>query len=375
MLQDREGRGYDALNKQAWALIAKANAEKGLHQVYTLFDVGTPRVWADVDRRKADLLGVPPERIFEALQVYLGSSFVNDFNLLGRTYHVTAQADQASRETVADIANLKTRSNTGQMVPIGSVATFSDKTGPYRVVRYNLQPAVEIDGDTAPGYSTGQSLATMEKLAETLPAGYGGDWTDIAYQQKYAGNTAGLVFGMAVFFVFLVLAAQYESLALPLSIILIVPMCLLAAMLGINLRGMDNNVLTQIGLVVLIALAAKNAILVVEFAKQAEDEQGMDPVEAAVFAARTRLRPILMTSLAFILGAVPLVMATGAGAELRQALGTAVFFGMAGVTGFGLLYTPSFYVLLRKLSCGWPEGRTARPRMTRLATGGIRKDP
>jgi multidrug efflux pump subunit AcrB len=275
MLQDREGRGYDELNKQAWSLIGKMNAEKGLHQVYTLFDVGTPRVWADVDRRKADLLGVPPERIFEALQVYLGSAFVNDFNLLGRTFRVTAQADQASRETVADIANLKTRSNTGQMVPIGSVATFSDKTGPYRVVRYNLQPAVEIDGDTAPGYSTGQSLTTIEKLAETtLPAGYGGEWTDIAYQQSHAGNTAGLVFGMAVFFVFLVLAAQYESLALPLAIILIVPMCLLAAMLGINLRGMDNNILTQIGLVVLIALAAKNAILVVEFAKQAEDEQG-----------------------------------------------------------------------------------------------------
>ena len=351
MLQDREGRGYDALNKQAWGLIAKMNAEKGLHQVYTLFDVGTPRIWADVDRRKADLLGVPPERIFEAMQVYLGSSFVNDFNLLGRTYRVTAQADQASRETVADIANLKTRSNTGQMVPIGAVATFSDKTGPYRVVRYNLQPAVEIDGDTAPGYSTGQLLTTIEKLAEqTLPAGYGGEWTDIAYQQSHAGNTAGIVFGMAVFFVFLVLAAQYESLTLPLAIILIVPMCLLAAMLGINLRGMDNNILTQIGLVVLIALAAKNAILVVEFAKQAEDEQGMSPVEAAIFAARTRLRPILMTSLAFILGAVPLVMASGAGAELRQALGTAVFFGMAGVTGFGLLFTPSFYVLCRNLA-------------------------
>ncbi|MDE1914578.1 MAG: efflux RND transporter permease subunit [Sphingomonadales bacterium] len=361
-LEDREGRGYDALNKQAWALIAKMNAEKGLHQVYTLFDVGTPRVWADVDRRKADLLGVPPERIFEAMQVYLGSTFVNDFNLLGRTYHVTAQADQSARETVADIANLKTRSNSGQMVPIGSVATFTDKTGPYRVVRYNLQPAVEIDGDTAPGYSTGQSLTTIEKLAdETLPAGYGGEWTDIAYQQSHAGNTAGIVFGMAVFFVFLVLAAQYESLTLPLAIILIVPMCLLAAMLGINLRGMDNNILTQIGLVVLIALAAKNAILVVEFAKQAEDEHGMNPVEAAIYAARTRLRPILMTSLAFILGAVPLVFASGAGAELRQALGTAVFFGMAGVTGFGLLFTPSFYVLCRNLALRIERLRKGKP--------------
>ncbi|WP_336963036.1 multidrug efflux RND transporter permease subunit [Sphingobium aquiterrae] len=351
MLEDREDRGYAELNKVATDLIAKANQTPGLAQIYTLFDVATPRIYADVDRRKADLLGVPPERVFEAMQVYLGSAFVNDFNLLGRTYRVTAQADAEHRGSVADIANLKTRSNSGQMVPIGSVSTFRDKTGPYRVVRYNLMPAVEVDGDTAPGYSSGQSLSTIEKLSDaSLPAGYGGEWTGIAYQQKNAGNTAGVVFGMAVFFVFLVLAAQYESLTLPLAIILIVPMCLFAAMLGVNLRGMDNNILTQIGLVVLIALAAKNAILVVEFAKQAEDERGLSPVEAAIHAARARLRPILMTSFAFILGAVPLVIATGAGAELRQALGTAVFFGMAGVTAFGLLFTPTFYVVCRNLA-------------------------
>ena len=350
MIQDREDHGYAELNRQAQDFIAKANQTPGLKMVYTLFDVGTPRIYADVDRRKADLLGVPPERVFEAMQVYLGSAFVNDFNLLGRTYRVTAQADAGHRDTVADIANLKTRSNSGQMVPIGSVSTFRDKTGPYRVVRYNLLPAVEIDGDTAPGYSSGQSLTTMEKLASTtLPAGYGREWTGVAYQQVIAGNTAGIVFAMAVFFVFLVLAAQYESLTLPLSIILIVPMCLFAAMLGVNLRGMDNNILTQIGLVVLIALAAKNAILVVEFAKQAEEEQGLSPVDAAVQAAQTRLRPILMTSFAFILGAVPLVIASGAGAELRQALGTAVFFGMTGVTAFGLLFTPTFYVVCRAL--------------------------
>jgi multidrug efflux pump subunit AcrB len=296
-------------------------------------------------------LGVPPERVFEALQVYLGSAFVNDFNLLGRTFRVTAQADAPFRNTTADIANLKTRSNSGQMVPVGSVSTFKDKTGPYRVVRYNLFPAVEVDGDTAKGYSSGQSLVAMEKLADaSLPAGYAHEWTGIAYQQKAAGSTAALVFGMAVVFVFLVLAAQYESLTLPLAIILIVPMCLLAAMTGVNLRGMDNNVLTQIGLVVLIALAAKNAILVVEFAKQAEEQDGLTPVEAAVRAAKDRLRPILMTSFAFILGAVPLVIATGAGAELRQALGTAVFFGMIGVTGFGLLFTPTFYVVARALA-------------------------
>ena len=350
IVQDREDRGYEELNKVAQNFIAKANQTPGLAQVYTLFDVGTPRVFADVDRRKADLLGVPPERVFEAMQVYLGSAFVNDFNLLGRTFRVTAQADASHRGSVADIANLKTRSNSGQMVPIGTVSTFQDKTGPYRVVRYNLLPAVEIDGDTMPGYSSGQSLSIMEKLAtDTLPSGYGHEWTNVAYQQVTAGNTAGVVFGMAVLFVFLVLAAQYESLTLPLSIILIVPMCLLAAMLGVNLRGMDNNILTQIGLVVLIALAAKNAILVVEFAKQAEDEQGLSPVEAAIQAAQVRLRPILMTSFAFILGAVPLVIATGAGAELRQALGTAVFFGMTGVTGFGLLFTPTFYVVCRAL--------------------------
>ncbi len=349
MLEDRQDRGYAALNKQAGDFIAKANQTPGLSMIYTLFDVSTPRIYADVDRAKADLLGVPPERVFEAMQVYLGSAFVNDFNLLGRTYRVTAQADAQHRGTVADIANLKTRSNAGGMVPIGSVATFRDKTGPYRVVRYNLMPAVEVDGDTAPGYSSGQSLTTIDKMSAALPEGYASEWTGIAYQQKSAGNTAGIVFGMAVFFVFLVLAAQYESLTLPLAIILIVPMCLFAAMLGINLRGMDNNILTQIGLVVLIALAAKNAILVVEFAKQAEEEQGLSPVEAAVQAAQTRLRPILMTSFAFILGAVPLVIATGAGAELRQALGTAVFFGMAGVTAFGLLFTPTFYVVCRAL--------------------------
>ncbi|MBU3078527.1 efflux RND transporter permease subunit [Sphingomonas quercus] len=350
MVQDQSGNGYNALGKESYGLIGKANQTKGLAQVYTFFDTATPRIFADVDRKKANLLGVPPERVFEALQVYLGSVFVNDFNLLGRTYRVTAQADAPFRNTTADIANLKTRSNSGAMVPIGSVSTFQDKTGPYRVVRYNLFPAVEVDGDTAPGYSSGQSLVAMEKLADELPRGYGHEWTGIAFQQKAAGSTAALVFVMAVVFVFLVLAAQYESLTLPLAIILIVPMCLLAAMAGVNLRGMDNNVLTQIGLVVLIALAAKNAILVVEFAKQAEEQEGLSPVEAAVQAARTRLRPILMTSFAFILGAVPLVIAQGAGAELRQALGTAVFFGMIGVTGFGLIFTPTFYVVCRALA-------------------------
>jgi hydrophobe/amphiphile efflux-1 (HAE1) family protein len=350
MIEDKNGRGYRALQEAANAMIAKANQQQGLAGVYTFFDTGTPRVRADIDRDKAQILGVLPSRVFETLQVYLGSAFINDFNLLGRTYHVTAQADAPFRDSPADIANLQTRSSNGSMVPIGSVATLSDTTGPYRVTRYNLAPAVAIDGDTAPGYSTGQSLVTMEKTAaEALPHGMDYEWTGIAYQQKYAGNTAVLVFALAVLLVFLVLAAQYESLVMPLAIILIVPMCLLAAMIGVNLRGMDNNVLTQIGLVVLIALAAKNAILIVEFARQGEEQDGLTPAQAAVQAARTRLRPILMTSFAFILGSVPLVIATGAGAELRQALGTAVCFGMLGVTGFGLLFTPTFYVVSRNL--------------------------
>jgi hydrophobe/amphiphile efflux-1 (HAE1) family protein len=350
VVQDRGGHGYAALANEVNNLIGKANQTPGLANVFTFFDPTNPRVFADIDRAKANALGVPPERVFEALQVYLGSAFVNDFNLLGRTYRVTAQADAPYRQTVSDIANLQTRSDSGAMVPIGSVANFEDRTGPYRVTRYNLFPAVEIDGDTAPGSSSGASLTTMEKLAsESLPAGYGTEWTGIAFQQKAAANTAGIVFALAVLFVFLVLAAQYESLVLPLAIILIVPMCLLAAMIGVNLRGMDNNVLTQIGLVVLIALAAKNAILIVEFAKQAEEQDGLSPIDAAVRAARDRLRPILMTSFAFILGAVPLLIASGAGAELRQALGTAVFFGMLGVTAFGLIFTPTFYVVCRAL--------------------------
>jgi hydrophobe/amphiphile efflux-1 (HAE1) family protein len=350
MVQDKDGKGYRALQDAANAVIAEANQQQGLAGVYTFFDTGTPRVHADIDRDKAQILGVPPARIFETLQVYLGSAFINDFNLLGRTYRVTAQADAQFRDSASDIANLQTRSLNGSMVPLGSVATLSDTTGPYRVTRYNLSPAVAVDGDTAPGYASGHSLVTMEQAAaKVLPRGYDTEWTGIAYQQKFAGNTAVLVFALAVLLVFLVLAAQYESLVMPLAIILIVPMCLLAAMIGVNLRGMDNNVLTQIGLVVLIALAAKNAILIVEFARQGEEHDGLSPADAAIQAARTRLRPILMTSFAFILGSIPLVIATGAGAELRQALGTAVCFGMLGVTGFGLVFTPTFYVVCRAL--------------------------
>ncbi len=331
--------------KSSTASLGQANQTPGLVQVFSLFNTSTPQIYADIDRIKAEMLGVPITRFFDTLATYMGSTFVNDFNLFGRTYRVTAQADNPFRLTVRDVENLRTRSVTDDVVPLGAVATFQQITGPYRVPRYNLFPAAEIQGATLPGFSTGQAIAAMEKIAEILPTGFGFEWTEIALQEKAAGNTAAIAFGLAVVFVFLLLAAQYESLLLPLSVILIVPMCLLAAISGVLWRGMDNNVLTQIGLVVLIGLAAKNAILIVEFAKQAE-EQGADRWDAVVQAARTRLRPILMTSFAFILGVLPLVIATGAGAELRQALGTAVFFGMLGVTVFGLIFTPVFYVLV-----------------------------
>ncbi len=346
-VQDRAGRGPRALEQAVGAIVGPANRTPGLVQVFTLYNTLTPQIYADIDRTKAEMLGVPITRFFDTLTTYMGSTFVNDFNILGRTYRVTAQADNPFRLSVRDVQNLRTRSSAGDMVPLGSVATFRQITGPYRVPRYNLFPAAEVQGSTLPGFSTGQAIAAMEGLIATnLPAGFGFEWTEIALQEKIAGNTAVVAFSLAVVFVFLLLAAQYESVLLPLAVILIVPMCLLAAISGVLLRGMDNNILTQIGFVVLIGLAAKNAILIVEFARQAE-EQGADRREAAVGAARTRLRPILMTSLAFVLGVVPLVLATGAGAEMRQALGTAVFFGMLGVTLFGLMFTPVFYVMIR----------------------------
>jgi hydrophobe/amphiphile efflux-1 (HAE1) family protein len=350
MVQDRRDRGLQALETVTQELVQAANQTQGVVGIFSLFNARTPRIYADIDRVRAEMLGVSADRVFETLEVYLGSAFVNEFNFLGRTYRVTAQADGGFRQQVVDIARLKTRNEAGDMVPIGSVAEFSDKTGPYRVTRYNLSPASEVQGAAAPGISTGTALETMEKLAAaTLPDGFGYEWTELAYQEKQVGNSGLIIFAAAVVFVFLVLAAQYESLSLPLAVILIVPMCLLASITGLVISGLDVNILTQIGFVVLIGLAAKNAILIVEFAKQGE-ENGLNPLEAAVGAAQSRLSPILMTSLAFILGVVPLVIATGAGAEMRRALGTAVFSGMIGVTLFGLIFTPVFYVVLRRLS-------------------------
>ncbi|MEO1531572.1 MAG: efflux RND transporter permease subunit, partial [Pseudomonadota bacterium] len=346
-VQDERGRGLDALQEAAQAMAAAANQTDGIAGAFTLYNTGTPRIYADIDRVKSEIVGITAADVNETLEVYLGSAFVNDFNFIGQTYRVTAQADGQFRADPADIARLRTRSKYGDMAPIGAVATFEDRTGPWRVARYNLFNAAAIQGGTIPGVSTGQAIERLEATAaETLPSGFGFEWTELALQEKLAAGNIGFLFAFAIVSVFLVLAAQYESWLLPLAVILIVPMCLLAAIEGVLFRGMDNNILTQIGLVVLVGLASKNAILIVEFARQGED-RGLSRVEAAVEAARLRLRPILMTALSFILGVVPLVIATGAGAEMRQALGTAVFAGMLGVTLFGLFFTPVFYVLTR----------------------------
>jgi hydrophobe/amphiphile efflux-1 (HAE1) family protein len=350
MIEDRAARGPEALQAAVSTISARAAQEPGLRQVFSLFETSTPQLYLDIDRVKAQQLGIKLPDVFGALQTDLGSFYVNDFNLLGRTFRVTAQAEATHRLDPKDVLQIRVRNVAGETVPLGSFTRVSDTTGPYRVPRYNLYPAAEIDGQPAPGFSQGQAIDTMQQIArETLPQGFSFEWTTLAYQQIQAGNTAGFAFVLGVVFVFLVLAAQYESLTLPLAVILIVPMCLVASISGVLLRGQDNNILTQVGFVVLIGLAAKNAILIVEFARQLED-QGHDRFTAAIEAARLRLRPILMTSLAFIFGVVPLVWATGAGAELRQALGTAVFAGMIGVTLFGLIFTPVFYVLCRKLA-------------------------
>ena len=351
IIEDQNGQGPRALEAAANAFAEAARKNPAISGVFTTFNTKTPRILADVDRQKAEDLGVPTANVYSTLQTYLGSTFVNTFNLFGKSFQVIAQADHDDRQSEADIPLLQTRSSSGAMTPLGAVVTLRHTTGPYRVLRYNLYPSAEVQGDTAPGYSTGQAMQAMEETARNvLPTGFSFEWTELAYEQKAAGNSGGLVFVLAVVFVFLLLTALYESVTLPLAVILIVPMCLLAAMTGVNLMGLDNNILTQIGLVVLIGLAAKNAILIVEFARLAEATEGLDRWAAAIEAARTRLRPILMTSVAFILGVAPLAFATGAGAEMRQALGVAVFFGMLGVTLFGLAFTPTFYVLCRQLS-------------------------
>jgi multidrug efflux pump subunit AcrB len=364
MIEDREARGSQVLLDATTEMVARAGKTPGLSQVFTVFENSTPQLYLDIDRVKAQLLGVNVPDVFAALQVYIGSSYVNDFNLFGKTFRVTAQADAPYRMEPKDILKIRVRNSSGGTVPLGSFTTIRDIAGPYRVPRYNLYPTAELDGAPAAGYSQGQAIEIMQKLAaETLPDGFSYEWTTLAFQQIRAGNTAFFAFGLAVVFVFLVLAAQFESLTLPLAVILIVPMCLVASISGVIMRGQDNNILTQVGFIVLIGLAAKNAILIVEFAHQLE-EQGRDRLAAAVEAARLRLRPILMTSLAFIFGVMPLVWAIGAGAELRQTLGTAVFAGMIGVTAFGLIFTPIFYVV-----CRWIAQKASRRRPLPQAPG------
>src|SRR5580658_5308193 len=364
IVEDRAGLGSAALRQATTELMARAAQTPGVATVFTLFETSTPQVYLNIDRPKEQLLGVNVQDVFNGLQVFIGSAYVNDFNRFGRTFRVPAQAREEDRRNIADVLKIRVRNSNGDTVPLGSFTTVTDISGPFRVPHYNLYPCAELDGAAAPGYSQGQGIDIMNKLAaETLPEGFATEWTSLAYQQIKAGNTAMFAFVLAVVFVFLVLAAQYESLTLPLAVILIVPMCLVASITGVILRGQDNNILTQVGFVVLIGLAAKNAILIVEFARRLED-QGRDRWEAAVEATRLRLRPILMTSFAFILGVTPLVWAAGAGAELRQALGTAVFSGMIGVTAFGLIFTPVFYVIARYLAQLGP-GR-GKPRQSRV---------
>jgi multidrug efflux pump len=347
-VQDRRGAGLVALQAATDHLIAKASAGHGLVGLFTSFRSQVPQLYLDIDRRKAETLDVPINSIFNTLQAYLGSTYVNDFNFLNRTDQVNVQGEPAFRVQPQSLGQLYTRNNKNEMVPLGTLMNVQEVNGPDKVMHYNLYPSAEISGNTLPGVSTGQAIETMQSLAtENLPRQFGHEWTELSLQEVLAGNSAVYIFPLCALFVFLVLAAQYESWSLPLAIILIVPMCLLAAISGVFLRGMDNNIFTQIGFVVLIGLACKNAILIVEFAKQQMDA-GQERREAAVEAARLRLRPILMTSFAFTLGVFPLVIALGAGAEMRQALGTAVFSGMIGVTLFGIFLTPVFFSVIMK---------------------------
>ena len=349
-LQDTESADMARVLGTAYAIMGSAGGSDQVQGVFTTFSAGSPQLFLEIDRVRAQILNVPIGAIFEALSINLGSAYVNDFNAFGRLFQVRAQADEQFRLNESDIRNLRVRSATGALVPLGTLVTVRETAGPSLVQRYNQLVSVPVQGSAAPGVSTGQALIAMEQLAESLmPPGVDYEWTELALQERNQGGTAAYIFAFSVLFAFLFLAALYESWVLPIAIILIVPLAVLGALGGVMLRGMDNNILTQVGLIVLVGLAAKNAILIVEFAKQAQEERGLTPVDAAVEASQLRLRPILMTAFAFILGVLPLMIATGPGSEMRQALGTAVFFGMSGVTFLGLFFTPVFYVLLRRL--------------------------
>lgn len=347
-IQDKANLGYEALYQVTQQVQYKAWSTPELTGVFSSYQVNVPQLDLDIDRTKAKQQGVSIDQVFQTLQTYLGSSYVNDFNLFGRTYQVNVQADESFRQTPEQVSQLKVPNKNGDMVPLGSFITITQSSGPDRVMHYNGYTTAEINGGPAMGYSSGQAQAAIEKiLDETLPIGMTYEWTELTYQQILAGNTGMIIFPLVILLVFLVLAAQYESLSLPLAIILIIPMTLLSALSGVLLYGGDNNIFTQIGLIVLVGLATKNAILIVEFAKEKQD-MGMTTMEAILESAKLRLRPILMTSIAFIMGVVPMVFSTGAGAEMRQAMGVAVFSGMIGVTIFGLILTPLFYYVLAK---------------------------
>lgn len=371
-IEDRAGLGLEPLFKETTATLQKGNQTPGLTGVFSSFDINVPQIDSHVDREKAKTYGIPLGEVFDTMQVYLGSLYVNDFNRFGRTYQVNVQAESPYRLQPEDISHLKTRNAAGEMIPLGSVVTVKPIFGPDRVMHYNGFPAAEINGAAAPGYSTGQSETAIAKvLDDQLPNGMKYEWTELTYQKILAGNTMVYIFPLSVFLVYLVLAAQYESWSLPLVIILIVPMTLFSAIAGVWLLHGDNNVFTQISLIVLVGLACKNAILIVEFAREKQIQEGMNRVEAVLEACRLRLRPILMTSLAFTMGVIPLVLSTGAGSEMRRAIGVAVFFGMLGVTAFGLVLTPVFYVLVQRLV----EGRelkksTAGAGLSRSASVG-----
>lgn len=356
-IQDRGNAGVTELERVAGEMIGKANQQPGMGRLFTTFRATVPQLFVDVDRTRAKAMDIPLRDVFETLQIYLGSLYVNDLNAFGRTYQVMAQADAEFRMQSGDITALKTKNTLGGMVPLGAIADVKEIVGPDKITRYNMYPAAEINGSTLPGVSSGQAIKTMSSvLSGELPPGFDFEWTELSLQEVLAGNVAMLVFPLSVIFVFLALAAQYESWSLPFAVILIVPMCILSSMLGVWLSNMDNNIFTQIGFIVLVGLASKNAILIVEFAKNRQ-ESGLSAASAVVEASRIRLRPILMTSFAFIMGVFPLVIAQGAGAEARRLLGTAVFSGMIGVTLFGLLLTPVFYVVAQSLSARWASSR------------------
>ncbi|HTL57880.1 MAG TPA: multidrug efflux RND transporter permease subunit [Candidatus Limnocylindrales bacterium] len=368
-VEDRGNSGYAALQAATYQLAAAANQDSRIQGALSTFRAGVPQVYLDIDRAKAESMQVPLDKVWDTLSVYLGSLYINDFTLYGRPYHVTAQADAPYRARPEDLKNLKTRNDAGEMVPLGTLVKVKDINAPVLVGHYNLYPTAEITGSTTPGTSTSDAIKLMEELAEkVLPKTMAIEWTELNLLQILAGNTAVYIFPLCVLMMFLVLAAQYESWSLPLAIILIVPMCLLFAIAGVWLRHLDNNLFTQIGLVVLMGLACKNAILIIEFAKQLQDA-GRNRVDAAVEASRLRLRPILMTSLAFTFGVIPLMFSHGAGAEMRVSIGTAVFAGMLGVTFFGLILTPVFYVVIRRLlehkkAAANPQPEAARLPMT-----------